>query len=68
MSDDVVARFELPALGAGGAWRRRIDTTLDLPKDIVPGQAAPADLGDVYRPEARSVVLMIASARGNSWE
>src|SRR5262249_6231184 len=60
--------FELPALGAEGAWRRWIDTALDPPNDIVPWQAAPAVLGEVYRAQARSVVMLIASGGGNSWE
>src|SRR5262249_44335396 len=56
--------FELPALREEGAWRRWIDTALDSPKDIVPWQAAQAVSGNVYRAEARSVVMLIASGKG----
>jgi isoamylase len=50
--------FELPPLGP---WRRRIDTFLDSPHDIVDWQAAPAVPGASYRAEARSVVLLFAN-------
>jgi isoamylase len=50
--------FELPPLGP---WRRRIDTSLDSPHDIVDWQAAPAVRGPTYRVEARSVVLLFAT-------
>jgi isoamylase len=50
--------FELPPLGP---WRRRIDTSLDSPGDIVDWQAAPAVSGAAYRAEARSVVVLFAN-------
>jgi isoamylase len=50
--------FELPPLRP---WRRRIDTFLDSPDDIVDWQAAPVVPGATYRAEARSVVLLFAS-------
>jgi glycogen operon protein len=56
--------FELPKPGAGGAWKRWIDTALDSPNDIVPLQSAPTVAGDSYRAEARSVVLLIADGKG----
>ena len=43
-------------------WRRWIDTALDAPHDIVPWQTAPAVPGCTYRAEARSVVVLFASA------
>jgi hypothetical protein len=42
-----------------GKWGFRLP-----PKDIVPWQAAPAVLGDVYRAEARLVMILIASGGG----
>ena len=56
--------FELPPLDTGGsnAWRRWIDTALEAPHDIVPWQDAPAVPGGSYRAEARSVVVLLASA------
>jgi len=56
--------FELPAVHPEGAnpWRRWIDTALDVPHDIVPWQTAPAVPGCTYRAEARSVVVLFASA------
>jgi glycogen operon protein len=55
--------FELPRLnsGSGTAWRRWIDTSLDSPHDIVPWQDAPTVVGDTYRAEARSVVMLFAA-------
>ena len=49
--------FELPPLAP---WRRRIDTSLDSPNDIVDWAVAPKVPGGVYRAEARSVVLLFA--------
>ena len=56
--------FELPPLDTQGgkAWRRWIDTALDVPHDIVPWQTAVAVSGHTYRAEARSVVVLLASA------
>jgi glycogen operon protein len=56
--------FELPKLEAEISWRRWIDTALDPPKDIVPWQVAPPVSEGTYRAEARSVVMLIADARG----
>jgi glycogen operon protein len=56
--------FELPPPGTGGVWRRWIDTALDPPKDIVPWHMAPAVSGDVYRAEARSVVMLFTGDGG----
>jgi glycogen operon protein len=50
--------FELPGLEGEHLWRRWIDTALDSPNDIVPWQTAPAVSGDVYRADARSVVML----------
>ena len=54
--------FELPSLGdgAGAAWRRWIDTSLDAPDDIAEWQAARPISGDTYRTGSRSVVLLVA--------
>jgi isoamylase len=49
--------FQLPQ-GAGRPWRRRIDTFLDSPEDIVDWKEAPAVVGESYRVEPRSVVLL----------
>jgi isoamylase len=51
--------FELPP---SGSWRRRMDTSLDSPHDIVDWMAAPAVPGAAYRAESRSVVLLFANA------
>jgi len=48
------------------AWRRRIDTFLDSPHDIVAWRPAPVLSGRTYRAQARSVVVLfseIATAR-----
>ena len=55
--------FELPLdEGEENPWRRWIDTALDTPHDIVPWQTAPAVPGGTYRAEARTVVVLFASA------
>jgi isoamylase len=56
--------FELPAMdqAGGNPWRRWIDTALDAPNDIVPWQTALAVPGCTYQAEARSVVVLFASA------
>jgi isoamylase len=56
--------FELPPIGAGGngGWRRWIDTALASPHDIVPWERAPGVSAATYRAEARSVVVLQASA------
>ncbi len=56
--------FELPPPcgGPGGGWRRWIDTALDSPDDIVRWRSAPRVSGPTYRAEARSVVVLFASA------
>lgn len=55
--------FELPKLEKAILWRRWIDTALDSPNDIVPWQAAEAVIGDAYRAEARSVVILFTSGK-----
>jgi isoamylase len=54
--------FELPGVAGGAPWRRWIDTALDTPHDIAPWQEAPAVPGGAYRAQARSVVMLFASA------
>ena len=58
--------FALPGVsdGRGPGWRRWIDTALAPPDEIVPWQEAPIVVGDRYRVEARSVVVMFATAWG----
>jgi glycogen operon protein len=58
--------FELPAVGDGGtgSWRRWVDTSLDVPHEIVPWQEAPLQSGHAYRAGARSVVVLFAEPRG----
>jgi isoamylase len=55
--------FELPKLEKAVLWRRWIDTALDSPNDIVPWQTAEAVSGDVYRAEARSVIILFTSGK-----
>ena len=50
--------FELPP---PGPWRRRIDTALDSPHDIVDWTAAPVITGTRYRVEPRSLVVLFVS-------
>jgi len=54
--------FELPTLAQGQPWRRWIDTALDSPDDISLWETAPEVAGGVYRVQARSVVVLIATA------
>lgn len=54
--------FELPT-PASGKWRRWIDTALDSPDDIVPWEAAPPLIGNVYRVADRSVVMLYTSSQ-----
>jgi glycogen operon protein len=53
-------KFELPPAreGAGGGWRRWIDTSRESPNDIVPWEESPPYMGSAYRVEARSVVAL----------
>jgi isoamylase len=56
--------FELPPLdGAAHPWRRRIDTFLDSPQDIVEWNQAPEVSGASYRVGPRSVVILFANLR-----
>jgi len=55
--------FDLPKLEKAILWRRWIDTALDSPNDIVPWQAAETVIGDAYRAEARSVVILFTSGK-----
>ena len=53
--------FALPPQNAQGkGWRRWIDTALDSPLDIVPWQEALPVSRQIYRAEARSVVVLFA--------
>ena len=56
--------FELPPMDQAGdnPWRCWIDTARETPHDIVPWQTAPPVSGGTYRAEARSVVVLFASA------
>ncbi|MFL5339583.1 MAG: glycogen debranching protein GlgX [Gemmataceae bacterium] len=54
--------FELPKPDNGESWRRWIDTALEPPNDIVPWREAPAFSASSYRAEARSVVMLFATA------
>jgi hypothetical protein len=54
--------FELPSFGEGHRWRRRIDTALDSPQDIVPWEEAPTVPGDSYRAGARSGAMLFSRA------
>jgi glycogen operon protein len=56
--------FELPKPDGVASWRRWVDTALDSPHDIVPWQTAPTISGDMYRVEARSVVILLADGTG----
>jgi glycogen operon protein len=44
------------------SWRRWIDTALESPNDIVPWTEAPRHPEETYRAEARSVVVLFATA------
>ena len=52
--------FELPSAADGCAnpWRRRIDTFLESPDDIVDMDQSPVVSGSSYRVEPRSVVVL----------
>jgi glycogen operon protein len=52
--------FEVPSLPpvAHSDWRRIIDTSLDAPLDFCEFATAPALSGQLYRAEARSVVVL----------
>jgi glycogen operon protein len=54
--------FELPPVGDGGtgSWRRWIDTALESPQDIVPGQTALSLSAGTYRAAAHSAVMLFA--------
>ncbi len=54
--------FELPEIGTAGCgpWRRWIDTSLELPDDIVSWQCAAPVPGSLYRVGPRSTVVLIA--------
>jgi glycogen operon protein len=56
--------FELPMVDvvSRGPWRRWIDTSLDMPDDIVEWQCAPPISGDLYRVGPRSTAILIAGA------
>jgi glycogen operon protein len=54
--------FELPPWDGRkeNSWRRWIDTALDSPHDIVPWQEEVPVMGQTYRVEARSVVVLFS--------
>jgi isoamylase len=55
--------FELPPLedGYGPQWRRWIDTSLDLPNDIVPWELAPAVSDVKYHAGPQSFIVLFAA-------
>ena len=54
--------FELPApSNSSTTWRRWIDTSLDMPDDIVEWQTASPISGSVYRTGPRSVTVLFAN-------
>ena len=55
-------QFEIPALEAGSAWRRCVDTCLDTPNDIRSWEDAQILQGSFYRVQPRSVVILLARA------
>ena len=55
-------QFEIPALEAGSAWRRCVDTWLDTPNDIRSWEDAQILQGSFYRVQPRSVVILLARA------
>ena len=56
--------FQLPDSGTDHTpWRRCIDTALASPHDVSPWSDAPALNSQVYRVEARSVVVLVAGPR-----
>jgi glycogen operon protein len=60
--------FQLPALAAGLAWHRLIDTALPSPQDVSdPPQALPADL-KAYRCDARSTIVLVRGPDGSRKE
>jgi glycogen operon protein len=50
--------FELPIPATGNHWQRWIDTSLDLPEDIVAWESAPFVEGSTYHVADRSVVML----------
>jgi isoamylase len=54
--------FDLPPLPEGGRWRRVVDTALAPPDDIAEAGKEAELAGPGYRVEARSVVILTASA------
>jgi len=57
---DGLAEFELPQ-PVGHAWRRAIDTSLDAPDDITPGETGVTIAGSGYLVNGRSVVLLVST-------
>jgi glycogen operon protein len=52
-------RFELPAAGEAGAWRRWLDTSLESPEDILPWDEAPHISESSYTAQARSIAILV---------
>ncbi|HTO09522.1 MAG TPA: hypothetical protein VMR86_20900 [Myxococcota bacterium] len=61
-------RFELPAAGEAGAWRRWLDTSLESPEDILPWDEAPHIAESSYAAQPRSIaILVLPLAREREW-
>ena len=52
--------FEIPKLSPPESWFRIVDTFLAHPNDFSPKQRASRHLGELYRVQARSVVVLLA--------
>ena len=52
-------RFELPAGGEAGAWRRWLDTSLESPEDILPWDEAPHIAESSYTAQPRSIAILV---------
>jgi len=57
--------FQLPSMcrTSNSAWKRWIDTALESPRDIVDWRTAPSISEQVYRVEARSVVVLFTESQ-----
>jgi glycogen operon protein len=61
-------RFELPAAGEAGTWRRWLDTSLESPEDILPWDEAPYIAESSYTAQARSIAILVLRSRENESE
>jgi glycogen operon protein len=57
-------RFELPAAGETGPWRRWLDTSLKSPEDVVDWQEAPQVTEASYLVQPRSLALLVIPLAG----